>query len=463
MPRSRRDWLKTTGGAGALLALPLPRWLDGLHPELRRADRPYLEVARRAAAWIATARLDTEAGVAWAWNPQEVPEEVSTSLYTGTPGVVLFLLELHHATGDEAVLREAVAGARDLATRLPPAPVGEDGLGAGLYTGIAGWAFVLHEAAEAAGDETLRRAAERADRLLLEGARDVGAGAEWSETTDIVSGSAGIALYLLQAWERTGEGAFLETAAAAGRRLVEVGEPSEGGLEWYMSPTRENRYPNFSHGTAGVAYALASLHGATGEPAFLDAALAGARYLEATETRDGGGCKVFHHEPGGRDLYYLSWCHGPAGTARLFRRLEEVTGDARWRDEVACYARAVMASGAPEERSPGYWNNVSQCCGDAGVGEFFLALSAEDPRPEYREMVERVTGRLLREAEDDPGSGGLRWVQAEHRVRPGWTVPQTGFMQGAAGIGTYFLHLDGAAEGRRPRVRWPDSPWGGAA
>ena len=39
---------------------------------------------------------------------------------------------------------------------------------------------------------------------------------------------------------------------------------------------------------------------------------------------------------------------------------------------------------------------------------------------------------------------GLRWVQAEHRVRPELLVAQTGYMQGAAGIGMWLLRLDAA-------------------
>jgi hypothetical protein len=54
---------------------------------------------------------------------------------------------------------------------------------------------------------------------------------------------------------------------------------------------------------------------------------------------------------------------------------------------------------------------------------------------------------------------GLRWVQAEHRVRPELLVAQTGYMQGAAGIGMWLLRLDAAGRGRGAFVRFPDTPW----
>jgi hypothetical protein len=51
-------------------------------------------------------------------------------------------------------------------------------------------------------------------------------------------------------------------------------------------------------------------------------------------------------------------------------------------------------------------------------------------------------------------------VQAENRVAPGETAAQTGWMQGAAGVGAMLLHLDAAMRGdhRKRAVVFPDSP-----
>jgi NADH:ubiquinone oxidoreductase subunit 3 (subunit A) len=37
-------------------------------------------------------------------------------------------------------------------------------------------------------------------------------------------------------------------------------------------------------------------------------------------------------------------------------------------------ARAELKSGAPEQATPGLWNNVSLCCGPAGIAEMFTFL-----------------------------------------------------------------------------------------
>ena len=54
---------------------------------------------------------------------------------------------------------------------------------------------------------------------------------------------------------------------------------------------------------------------------------------------------------------------------------------------------------------------------------------------------------------------GLKWIQAEHRIRPELLVAQTGLMQGAAGVGLFLLRLDAAENGRDSFVRMPDTPF----
>ena len=92
---------------------------------------------------------------------------------------------------------------------------------------------------------------------------------------------------------------------------------------WNPSATFRRNYPNFSHGTSGVAYFLATLYQVSRQRVFLDAAIDGTRYLEAVAHRENGTAKIFHSTDGGENRFYLSWCHGRVGTARLFYRLHQ--------------------------------------------------------------------------------------------------------------------------------------------
>jgi lantibiotic modifying enzyme len=451
--RRERRALFRLGLTGAALAT-FPQPLYAAAQRIAGPERPYLGAALKAAQWIRTARIETPHGVTWPADAVGA-KSVSRDLYTGAAGVVLFQLELYEQTRDPSHLDEACAGAGDLL-----AAVARDEIAAsGLYDGLAGVMFVLAETYRASLEPRYWRGVERCRDLLARRAHRPGRGVEWNESTDVISGGAGIGLTLLDLHRRFGDRSCAELARATAERLVELGRPDSDGMRWVLSSGADHEYPNFSHGTAGVSFFLATTYSATRDAEFIGAALRGATYLKRIAKTDGDSCLIFHHRNGGEDLYYLGWCHGPAGTARLFHRLGQVTGDREWRRWVERAARGIAAAGIPEERTPGFWNNVSQCCGNAGVADFFIELHRSYQDEAALPFARRLAADLLRRATDD--ASGMRWVQAEHRVRPEVLVAQTGYMQGAAGIGTLLLKLDAMERDARPRVVLPDSPYRG--
>jgi len=417
-----------------------------------QADRPHLAAAEDAAKWIRSTAIATPAGTTWPADPN-ISGSVSPALYSGSSGVVLFMLELRRATGRPEYLEEARKGADHLLTEVRP------NMPPGLYTGLAGIGFTLNEVAKATHEPKYREGALRVVDVLKTKAVEAGAGVEWNDTTDIISGSSGIGLFLLYAAKELESTEARELATRAGRRLIELGQREAGGLKWAMSRGTPRLMPNFSHGTAGIAYFLATLYQATGDRGFLDAARSGARYIQAVAKTDGDVCLVFHHEPeeDGRNLYYLGWCHGPAGTARLWFRMWQATGDRAWLEWMKKSARGIATSGIPAHATPGFWNNVGQCCGSAGVAEFFLEMHRVTKDREYLAFSRQMTDHLLAKATRD--HKGLRWVQAETRVRPEVLAAQTGWMQGAAGIGAWLLRLDAFDQGGRAAITLPDSPF----
>lgn len=411
-----------------------------------------LQGAMGAARWLlARGCRDTGRGLAWFAEPGD-PSTVSMDLYHGSAGVILFLLEAHHVTGRKEFLEAAERSADDLVQAL--SGEGPATGGPSLYTGEAGIAFALLETFKACGDPVYREAALGCARRIASAVKRKGAGVEWNECTDIIRGSAGIGLFLLYAAKELDYRPALEAAVGAGEALLQSAVPDGNGLKWPMDPDYPRLMPNFSHGTAGVCYFLAALYRGTGKRAFLEAALGGGRRLLRIANGEG---LVFHHEPGGEDLFYLGWCHGPAGTARLYWLLWEITRDETWLEAVERAAGGVMRSGIPERRTPGFWNNAGQCCGAAGVAEFFLDLHRSTGRKDYLDFARRMVENVLAGASQE--AGGLKWIQAEYRVKPGLLAAQTGYMQGAAGIGMLFLHMYEYEKGMRRAIALPDSPF----
>ena len=412
--------------------------------------RLYLDSALNAEKWIAGTAVAGPEGTAWPSDPKD-PKSVNSTLYAGNPGVVLFYLELYAATGDKDYLKKACAGADFLIAGLPEEKT------MGLYEGVAGIGFALRETFKATNGQKYQEAFLECLKRIRKEARVAGKGVDWNGPTDIISGSAGIGLSLLKAAAELKDNSLIDLASQAAARLVELGRPENGGFKWAMDDEFPRLMPNFSHGTAGVAYFLATLYEKTKKREYLDAALAGATYLLSVARIDGDACLVFHNEPDGKDLYYLGWCHGPVGTARLFYRLYRISGDASWLDWVKRSANGVLESGIPEKQTPGFWNNAGICCGLAGVADFFLSLYETTRDKKYLDFCKRITGKLLVSASSE--GQGLKWIQAEHRTRPELLIAQTGLMQGAAGIGLFLLHLDAFERGQRVKIVLPDTPF----
>jgi lantibiotic modifying enzyme len=459
-PLTRRDLLRLTLAAGAASSLGLGP-LEGEEPPKPTPAppaSPWLDAAVKAALWIRTARVETPQGLIWLTGPER-PEGFDTTpdLYTGSAGVVLFLLELAGVTGDKSFREEALYGADALIADLPEKLDAAQG-GAGLYTGAAGIGFVLHRVFQATKDEKYRKAAVRCRDLIHAAARPAGKGVEWGKVTDIISGASGSGLYLLDYAREMNDPASRDLAARAGLHLIELGIPAGDGLKWRMDLEFQRLMPNFSHGTAGVSYFLATLHRETGRQEFLDAALAGARYLQSIAVTTGDTCLIFHDEPDNKTLYYLGWCHGPVGTSRLWIRLDQIQPKAGWLAWAKKGAKAIQESGVPEQQAPGFWNNLGQCCGSAGVANFFLDLGKLTGDDTYTSFAHRVAHDILDRATPTP-TGGLKWIHAEQRIKPEYVYAQTGYMQGAAGIGMLLLRMDAEGKGRGWGLRLPDSPF----
>ncbi|HEX4960473.1 MAG TPA: lanthionine synthetase LanC family protein [Thermoanaerobaculia bacterium] len=462
---TRRDLLRLTVAAGAASSLGLGLSAAEETPKPAPAAAPappasgYLDAAVKANRWIRTARIETPDGYMWLAGPER-PDglDAAAHIYSGGAGIVLFLLELARATGDKAYREEAGFGADVLIASLPEKLNLEDAQGA-LYSGVAGLGFTLERVHQETGDAKYRKAAVRCRDLVRAAAQPAGKGIDWGKYTDIIAGTSGTGLYLLNTARTMDDTASRDLAVKAGLRLIELGIPENGGLKWRMDPDFARLMPNFSHGTAGIAYYLATLHRETGRQEFLDAAVAGGRYLQSIADATGETCLIFHDEPDNKKLYYLGWCHGPVGTSRLWIRLDQIDPKAGWLAWAKKGANAILASGIPEHQTPGFWNNFGQCCGSAGVAAFFLDLGKLTGDATYTSFAHRIARNLLDRATPAAG-GGLKWIHAEHRIKPDYTYAQTGYMQGAAGIGALFLQMDALDKGQPWTLRLPDSPFG---
>ncbi len=175
------------------------------------------------------------------------PGEDRDSLYAGIGGMAPVLAEIaqYRAVSDaEQVLATGIVARLSAMAQTRTEP--------SLYTGLGGDVTALKLLAPGSERGALRRLAELMACAGWNTTPDVKPGSI-APVTDLAQGTAGVVLAGIWAG---GEHAR-EIATTGGESMLRAAEQTEDGLDWGMRPGAPSRMPNYSHGTAGIATALA--------------------------------------------------------------------------------------------------------------------------------------------------------------------------------------------------------------
>ena len=398
------------------------------------AENRYELAARDAVKWLRGQSITTGAGKAWPSVPGK-RETLAVDLYSGTAGVALLLAEAGSRWKSPEIAEDARQAGKETASWLEQ--LAENRF-LGLYTGLAGCFWILSELKSRGISDSSWDRKDSPDLAFLY-ASDIADKRETLKTNDVIAGLAGIGLAFLDKPLARDPKVHLGAACGIGDHLISRAQKDGGGLRWALEEGYARNMPNFSHGTAGVAFFLAKLYAATKKKPYLEHAIGGAEYLKSIAHAENEGCLIYHADPDGLARYYLGWCHGPAGTSQLWWQLYKATGKSDWRDWAVRSAKSLIDLGVPEKRTEGYWNNEGLCCGTAGIGRFFLDMYRRTNDAQYLEKAKQCADVILKNATKD--EQGTRWSFAEHRVKPEETSAQTGWMQGAAGIAAFLMEM----------------------
>jgi type 2 lantibiotic biosynthesis protein LanM len=396
-------------------------------------DAKYLEAADRLGARLCRDAIWSGERCNWLGDSMEFIESrwqvahraFGPELYNGTSGIALFLACLFSFT-QEKIFRKTAQGAINCALsqldRIDPAT------GFGFYSGLTGIAYALVEAGEIFGEEPLvQRGLE-----LLEKVHSPEPSSE--QSWDVVSGSAGVIPVLLKLNARYGKPFLRDAALKHGEQILPQADHGEEGWSWKTIPDPAMKnLTGFSHGTAGIAWALLELHHQlqTHDERFLQAAQQALRYERRWFDPQQENWPDFRsQDQAGGPVYAAAWCHGAPGIGLSRLRCYQLLQDRECLAEAQAALRTTskflsMAASAGQ-------GNYCLCHGNCGNAELLIAAGDLLQDSESLKTVHQMADSALEKYH----LGGNPWPCG---VLNGGETPN--LMLGLAGIGYFFLRL----------------------
>ena len=424
----------------------------------------YLELAKQTEQWLVA--NSTEPGKSLWPDAKDEPETIGTSYSTGMAGKLTFYLDLYAATEEPAYLEKANAIGNYLLGHLAQKTDSLKGKfwAFSAYGSVCGPAFALTELYKATGNEAYKQGAASVVEVLHHFADHKQDTLSWDLGNDVLGGLSGTALFLLYAYKELDIPRALDMASKAGNTLLSraTKEP-DGGLSWRRGQGSKYILPNFSHGPAGMAYFLLELYEATGDERFLKGAQGAIRYLDSIAKTDFGTYLLPYGfpDPGWSRAYDIGWAHGPAGVGRLFVKMHQLTNEAQWLEKAeACYRGILSAS--PFEAPPTEFGSepftIDQRFGIAGVTSFVQDLYRYTGKETYLAFSKASVAHIMSKAKVEDG---ISWPieRFGFMTNAGAETTFTGFFYGSTGFGTVLLEQYNIMSGKEKGVRFVDDPF----
>jgi type 2 lantibiotic biosynthesis protein LanM len=351
---------------------------------------------------------------------QWVLAPLGLDLYDGLPGIALFLSYLGAVTGRDRYTSLARTALKTVQRQLSPGRRRKGFAEIGGFVGWGGIIYMLTHLGVLWREPALLAEAKEFLELLPERILK-------DKKLDLLGGAAGCIAALLCLNACSPSPRILEFAAQCGQHLLSQAKSMTRGLGWIPACANRGPLTGFSHGTAGISWALLELAAETGEAHFRAAALEGIAYerslfsVQACNWPDlRGGDGSPRPESAKEPEFLVAWCHGAAGIGlgRLLcrRHLEDPLLDT----EIETALTTTLATG--------FGTNHSLCHGDLGNLELLREAARLFPESAWGMEADKITARVL----SDIKNNGWRCGNP-------LAVESPGLMTGIAGIGYGLL------------------------
>lgn len=367
-----------------------------------------------------------------------VSKALSSEIYEGTSGIALFLSNIYsfddrrdpeYKITAEAAISQALDRVQDIPqeTRF------------GFYSGQMGIAYVAAVVGRNLGNPDLIEGALKiVQRLYKDGSS--------CNLLDMISGIAGAIPSLVKIHQISGEPYVLDLAMNLGDKLLSSATKEQYGWSWdYKASGLQSAMHNltgFSHGAAGIGYALIELYNVVEKKEYLEAARAAFQYenhwfsqkndnwpdfrLDERDTYNTTTSREMEEKP----KFVAGWCHGAPGISISRLRANQVLGDGFYSADIESSVRTMTRIVAGIDTNTEY-PNFSLCHGLSGVGDILLYAKEVLGNNSLKSLASRIGRYGIKEFTNK----NLPWP-CDSRVGE-----ILGLMLGIAGIGNFYLRL----------------------
>jgi len=351
-------------------------------------------------------------------------QPMSMFLYDGLPGVALFLSALTTVSDDpeikllnQATIRSIKQGMEYIQKYGMLLQEGSLGITSGLPSVI--YSFIKISAF--LGDKSFIDDALKMSRMISVTM------IESEKSYDIISGCAGGILALLLLHSVTGDHETLEKAILLGNHLIDCRvENPDGSCSWIT--LQGKMLTGFSHGQAGIAYALLKLFECTGKVIYRDTAERAIRYENSMFSEEYGNWPDLREIPGQTTEgpnFMSSWCHGAPGIAMARLGSGHLLDNTGIRKNIIDAIKTI--------RKLPLIGRDHLCCGNLGIADILLYGAIKTGEQELSALaLQRASHVVSRAAEK--GHYALFLNAGNDMFNPG-------FFQGISGIGYELLRL----------------------
>jgi type 2 lantibiotic biosynthesis protein LanM len=331
----------------------------------------------------------------------------------------LFLGALWRGTGYEEYRQYALGALHGLRQRIQYGYL--DGflkVGIGGASGLGSLIYALTRCAEFLDETDLQSEALNLAGLI---SQEV---VKNDDHLDVIAGSAGAILGLLPLYQATHSEDVLASADASGQHLLEKQvEADPGGSAW---PTLDGKLlSGFSHGAAGIAYALLKLYQVSGDESFLIAAQKGIAYEQGIYDAGASNWPDLRIQ----GIFMTSWCHGAPGIALARLGSLSVIDNEAIRSDI----NNGLSTTLKFVRDPAKGQRDHLCCGHFGRADILLAAGQMLGIDEYTQAALNLASARIEQAHKNGDYCLLRGLPRD--------LPQPGFFNGLAGIGYTCLRF----------------------